>query len=277
MKMAKVSLKNVSYSYSDGIGLKNITITIRDGERIGLIGPNGSGKTTLLKLISGILLPSEGEIYLDGINLKRLNRRTIAQEIAVVPQQFNLPFAFTVKEVVELGRTPFFKMFADGNEDVAIVNRAIAALGIEPLAGRFFNELSGGERQKVVLAMALAQQPKLFLLDEPTAHLDINHQIEIFDWVKKLNSEVTGRFSSGNSGQAITVVAAIHDLNLAALYFERLILLKEGHIVADGTPHEILTSELLSEVFSITVEIAPHPQTKTPQLILPVKDEKEYV
>jgi len=275
--MAKVSLKNVSFSYSDGIGLKNITISIRDGERIGLIGPNGSGKTTLLKLISGVLLPGEGEIYLDGVNLKRLDRRTIAQEIAVVPQQFDLPFAFTVKEVVELGRTPFFKMFAGGNEDVAIANQAMTALEIEPLAGRFFNELSGGERQKVVLAMALAQQPKLFLLDEPTAHLDINHQIEILDWVKKLNAEAAGRFYSGNSGQAITVVAAIHDLNLAALYFERLILLKEGRIVADGSPHKILTSELLSEVFSITVEIAPHPQTKAPQIILPVKDEKECV
>jgi iron complex transport system ATP-binding protein len=270
--MTAISLKNVFFSYFNGIGLKDINLSIEEGEMVGLIGPNGSGKTTLLKLISGVLAPNDGEIYLDGTNLKKLNRKTIAQRVAVVPQQFNLPFAFTVREVVGLGRTPFLKMLADGEEEAKVVGQAMEAVEIEPLSGRLFNELSGGERQKVILAMALAQQPKLLLLDEPTAHLDINHQLEILELVRGLNPGSSKNRQIPGDEKPITTIAAMHDLNLASLYFERLILLKEGGIIADGTPQEVLTPKLLSEVFGIEVGIAPHPQTGTPQIVMQVKE-----
>lgn len=257
--MITIQLEHVSFSYNNGMVIKDINLSINKGELIGLIGPNGSGKTTLIKLTSGILHPSEGEILLDGSNIKNLKRKTVARRIAVVPQQFSIPFAFKVEEIVMLGRTPFLKMFSNEEEkEYRIVNQAIEAVGIKHLGKRFFNELSGGERQKVLLAMALAQQPQLLLLDEATAHLDISHQLEILQLVKDLNEE-----------QDATVIAAIHDLNLASLYFKRLILLKEGYILADGTPQEVLTSSLINDVFSTPVQVNKHPAGVPHIIVLP--------
>jgi iron complex transport system ATP-binding protein len=256
--MTDVQLKHVSFAYSDGLVIRDIDLTVRKGEVVGLIGPNGSGKTTLLKLISGVLQPTQGEINLDGLNLIHLKRKKVAQMIAMVPQQFNMPFAFYVEDVVALGRTPFLKMLSEGSKkELDIVTQAMEEAGIKSLAQRFFNELSGGERQKVILAMALAQQPKLLLLDEPTAHLDISHQIEILELARSLNKE-----------KAITIISAIHDLNLASLYFNRLVLLNEGCIIADGTPDEVLTTELLQDVFSAPVLIQQHPQANVPYIIV---------
>jgi iron complex transport system ATP-binding protein len=238
--------------------LQDIDLSIGEGELVGLIGPNGSGKTTLLKLASGVLHPTKGEIRLDGLNLRHLKRKAVAQMVAMVPQQFHMPFAFGVEDVVMLGRTPFLRMLSEGSkEELEIVNQVMEEAGIKPLAQRFFNELSGGERQKVVLAMALAQQPKLLLLDEPTAHLDISHQVEILELAKSLNEE-----------QGITVISAIHDLNLASLYFQRLVLLKEGRIVADGTPTQVLTTESIREVFSALVQVEQHPQANVPHIVI---------
>jgi len=255
--MKALQLEKVSFAYLDATVLRNINLSVEKGEMIGLLGPNGSGKSTLLKLIAGVLRPNQGEIYLDGLNLKQLKRKTIAQRVAVMPQQFSMPFAFTVKEVVALGRTPFLKMFSNGREDEEIIDYAMQLSRVKPLEQRFFNELSGGERQRAMLAMALAQQPDLLLLDEPTVHLDINHQIELLELVRSLNKE-----------QGLTIIAAMHDLNLASLYFERLILLREGSIFTEGRPVQVLTSEIIQQVFSATVQVEPHPLTHTPHIVV---------
>ena len=256
--MISLDIRQVSFSYADGLVLGDVNLSVRAGEMVGLLGPNGSGKTTLLKLASGILKPGQGDIRLDGSDLNRLSRRAVARSVAVMPQQFHMPFAFTVGEVVMLGRTPFIRTLAgETAADKDAVNTALAMAGIGDLEERRFDELSGGERQKVVLAMTLAQQPRLLLLDEPTLHLDIAHQVEILERVRSLNRE-----------QGLTVIAAMHDLNLASLYFNRLVLLKEGRVVIDGTPEQVLTEDILLEVFAASVRVERHPVTGDPHVLV---------
>ena len=256
--MVGLQIRQVDFSYLDELVLQDINLSVEAGEMVGLLGPNGSSKTTLIKLASGILKPNQGEITLDGSSLSQLNRKSIARRVAVVPQQFHIPFAFTAGEVVTLGRIPFVKAFAGGTAaDRQVVAAAMERVGISQLAQRRFDELSGGERQNVVLAMALAQQPELLLLDEPTVHLDINHQVETLELVRSLNLE-----------QKITVIAAMHDLNLASLYFDRLILLKEGRILADGTPTQVLTEDMIREAFAALVRVEAHPVTGAPHIII---------
>ena len=256
--MVSLQARQVFFSYLNGLVLHNINLSIKAGEMVGLLGPNGSGKTTLIKLASGVLKPKQGEIKLDGSSLRQLSRKSIARSVAVVPQHFNIPFAFTTAEVVMLGRTPFLKAFVEGSEvDRQFVASALELVSISELKERRFDELSGGERQKVVLAMALAQQPKLLLLDEPTLHLDITHQVEILELVRRLNVE-----------RGLTIIAAMHDLNLASLYFNRLILLKEGRVSADGTPAQVLTEDRIREVFSASVKVEPHPVTGVPHIVI---------
>ena len=256
--MIGLEINQVDFSYFDGLVLEDINLSVKAREMVGLLGPNGSGKTTLIKLASGILKPKRGEIRLDGNRLASLSRRFIASKVAVVPQQFHIPFAFTTSEVVMLGRTPFFRALADeSQDDRQAVENSLELVGIDELAKRRFDELSGGERQKVILAMALAQQPKLLLLDEPIVHLDIAHQMEMLELVRELNM-----------GQGLTVVAAMHDLNLAALYFDRLVLLKEGKVWADGTPEQVLTEAGISEVFAASVRVEVHPLTGAPHIVV---------
>jgi len=256
--MVGLEIRQVSFSYFDGLVLHNISLSIKPCEMVGLLGPNGSGKTTLIKLASGVLKPGQGEIRLDGSSISRLRRKVIARSVAVVPQQFHIPFAFTVGEVVMLGRIPFIRTFAgEAPADRDAVNSALELVDIVDLEQRHFDELSGGERQKVILAMALAQQPSLLLLDEPTVHLDIAHQVEILELVRSLNVE-----------QGITVIAAMHDLNLASLYFDRLVLLKEGRVIADGTPAQVLTEDWIKEAFLASVKVEPHPVTGVPHIVV---------
>ncbi len=256
--MISLQVSQVYFSYLDGLVLHDINLSIKAGEMVGLLGPNGSGKTTLIKLASGILKPGQGEIRLDGSSLNRLSRKSVARSLAVVPQQFHIPFAFTVSEVVMLGRIPFLKAFAEESKvDRQFAANALESVGISELKERRFNELSGGERQKVILAMALAQQPRLLLLDEPIVHLDIAHQVEILELVKGFNVE-----------QGLTVIGAMHDLNLAALYFDRLILLKEGRVWADGAPAQVLTEDIIREVFSASVRVQPHPTAGVPHIVV---------
>ncbi len=260
--MAYLSIRNASYSYNNGLVLKGIDLSVEQEEMVGLLGPNGSGKTTLLKLVSGIIKPKNGDVTFKGTALSRLNRNTIARSIAVVPQQFSNPFAFTVEEVVNLGRTPFRKAFEwESEADRKAISQAMELTDIDRFGGRRFDDLSGGERQKVILAMALAQEPELLLLDEPTVHLDISHQIEILERVKKLNAD-----------KGLTVIAAMHDLNLAAFYFGRLILLKEGEVAADGSPSEVLTESLIREVYATNVRIERDPETGVPYVHLTPRD-----
>src|SRR5579859_388485 len=180
----------VTFGYDRQPLLYDVHLQVRSGEMVGLLGPNGSGKTTLLRLISGVLRPHQGAVMLDGRDARTWGRREMARRVAVVPQEMHVPFAFTVEELVSLGRTPYSSLLGSPTkEDQRAVQSALQAADIESLAERFFNELSGGERQRVIVAMALAQRPALLLLDEPTSHLDIRYQIELLELVQRLNRE----------------------------------------------------------------------------------------
>lgn len=239
-----LEVNGVTFGYEQQPLLYDVHVRVRKGEMVGLLGPNGSGKTTLLRLVSGVLRPQLGNILLNGRDLRDWGRRGVAQRIAVVPQELHVPFAFTVEQMVNLGRTPFANLFGSrSGNDVSIIQDAMHAADIAPLAGRIFNELSGGERQRVMVAMALAQQPALLLLDEPTSHLDIKYQIDILELVQRLNRE-----------RGVTVIAAMHDLNLAARYFPRLLLFQRG-VVADAGPAEVLEPHLLKRVYGVDVQV----------------------
>jgi iron complex transport system ATP-binding protein len=239
-----VEVKGVTFGYEREPLLYDVRMRVRQGEMVGLLGPNGSGKTTLLRLVSGVLRPQQGAVMLKGRDLRDWGRRGVARRIAVVPQELQLPFAFTVEQMVSLGRTPYVNLLGSrSRQDADIVQEAMQAADISVLAKRIFNELSGGERQRVMVAMALAQQPELLLLDEPTAHLDIKYQIEMLELVQRLNRK-----------RGMTVIAAMHDLNLAARYFPRLMLFQRG-IVADAGPAEVLEPHLLKRVYGIDVQV----------------------
>src|SRR5258708_12527949 len=206
-----LAVDGVTFGYERQPLLYDVHVQVRKGEMVGLLGPNGSGKTTLLRLVSGVLHPQQGKVVLEGRDLQDWGRRSIAQRVAVVPQALHMPFAFTVEQMVSLGRTPYINLLGSRNRlDAIIVEDAMHAAGITPLAVRIFNELSGGERQLVMVAMALAQQPALLLLDEPTAHLDIKYQIKILELVHRLTPQ-----------PGMPSIAAMHDLNPAARYFPR--------------------------------------------------------
>jgi iron complex transport system ATP-binding protein len=243
-KAPLLHVEGVTFGYARQPLLYDVDVRVRSGEMIGLLGPNGSGKTTLLRLISGVLRPWHGKVLLEGGDLRHWSRRSIAQRIAVVPQELHMPFAFTVEHMVSLGRAPYMNFFGSpGQRDSESVEGAMQAATITPLADRVFNELSGGERQRVMIAMALAQDPKLLLLDEPTSHLDIKYQIETLELVQHLNRAM-----------GVTVIAALHDLNLAARYFPRLLLFQRG-IVADAGPAEVLEPGMLSRVYGVNVQV----------------------
>jgi iron complex transport system ATP-binding protein len=258
----------VDFAYGDRTVLHDADIVLHTGDLVALVGPNGSGKTTLLKLLCGILAPKAGRVIWNGSDLRTLQRRRVARQIALVPQELNIPFAFTVAEIVGLGRTPHMRPLAgESNRDRLAVMQALDLTETKELADRFFGELSGGEQQRVALAMALAQiadsvlgsvAPSVLLLDEPTVHLDINHQIEILELIHKLNRE-----------RGLTVLATMHDLNLASLFFDRLILLNEGRIVTDGTPQAVLSKERVENVFHTGVVVQPHPTlAHVPHIVL---------
>ncbi|MGH2507192.1 MAG: ABC transporter ATP-binding protein [Ktedonobacteraceae bacterium] len=239
-----IQAEGLTFGYDQQALLSDVQVRIEHSEMVGLLGPNGSGKTTLLRLLSGLLRAQRGRILLDGRELSAWGRRGIAQRVAVVPQELQVPFAFTVEQMVMLGRTPYIRLFGTRtSHDAEIVCEAMQAAEIVGLTERVFNELSGGERQRVMVAMALAQQPRLLLLDEPTSHLDIKYQIEVLELVQRLNRE-TG----------VTVLAALHDLNLAARYFPRLLLFQHG-IVADGGPAEVLEPHLLQRIYGVSVQV----------------------
>ena len=242
---ALLEVERITFGYEREPLLYEVSMQVQAGEMVGLLGPNGSGKTTLLRLLSGVLVPRQGTIYLEGRDLRQWGRRSIAQRIALVPQELHMPFAFTVDEMVSLGRTPFVYTlsWSKTQQDEEIVTDAMHITGVDTLAGRIFNELSGGERQRVMIAMALAQQPSVLLLDEPTSHLDIKYQIETLELVQRLNQE-----------QHVTIIAAMHDLNLASRYFPRLLLFQRG-VVADAGPAEVLEPGLLRRVYGVDVQV----------------------
>lgn len=240
----KVNVEGLQFSYNGKDVLKDLDLPVREGEFLGVVGPNGSGKTTLLKNIGGVLEPDGGMVYLDGREIPRISIKEIATKVAALQQETTVGFDFTVKEVVEMGRFPHldrFERHSDG--DLRAIERAIEVTDLKDFTDRYVNQLSGGEKQRVFLALALAQEPELLLLDEPTASLDINYQIKIMETVRSLQSE------------GLTVVAAIHDLNLAAQYTDRVALLCDGKVKFIGKPSEVLTKENIAEVFGVEVEV----------------------
>lgn len=221
--------------------LHGVDIDVHSGEFVGIIGPNGSGKSTLLKCIYRVLQPSAGVISLDSVPLDSLKTRESAKRIAVVSQHNPVGFDFTVLEMVLMGRSPHKKaMERDNAKDYRIVREAIETVGLAGMEERIFATLSGGERQRVILAQALAQQTPCLVLDEPTNHLDIKYQLQLMDIVK---------------GLGVTVVAAIHDLNIAAEYCDRLYALVDGEIIAEGAPEEVLTPEWIRRIYEVDSQI----------------------
>lgn len=221
--------------------LKGVSLRAEGRELVGVIGPNGSGKSTLLKCLYRVLRPSGGAVWLDGRELERIPRKQSARSMAVVAQHNDLSFEFTVQEMVLMGRSPHKRLLErDSGADLAIAAQALAQVGLENLAQRPFSSLSGGERQRVILARALAQQAPILILDEPTNHLDIKFQLQLMELLR---------------GLPCTVIAALHDLNLAAMYCERLYVMKDGQVAGEGRPEEVLTPQLIRQVYEVEARV----------------------
>ena len=236
--------------------LKGIDLTLWPGGFVGVIGPNGCGKSTLIRALSGVLPLRSGRVMLNGRPIREMSRREVAREIAVIPQDTTMMFAFTVMEVVLMGRTPHIGRFeAVRPRDLEVATWALERTDTLRLRDRPITALSGGERQRVLLARTLAQESKILLLDEPTTHLDLNHQVEIFDLLTELNS-----------GHGMSLLCASHDLNMSAEYCARLVLMQEGRVVAAGEPEEIVTTENISAVYGIEVIVKGSPATGSPQV-----------
>lgn len=253
-----LSLQEVALGYGKHEILRDVTFSVDEGEMMGIIGPNGSGKSTLLKGICRVIAPRRGRILFEGGDMSGMSRTQIARRIAVVPQAPHLPETFTAFEIVLMGRTPHLGRFRfEGYRDFDIAWRAMGITRTQPLAERTVDKLSGGQRQLLTIARAIAQEPRLVLLDEPTAHLDINYQMEILDFVRKLCQD-----------RALTALAVLHDLNLAAQYCDRLVLLGNGGIRAVGSPHQVLTEKNIAEVYGARVHISPHPLNHLPAVFI---------
>ncbi|CAD7777924.1 MAG: putative siderophore transport system ATP-binding protein YusV [Candidatus Methanoperedenaceae archaeon GB37] len=240
-----LEVKGLTCGYNKRFILKNINFKLKNHALLGIIGPNGSGKTTLLRAITKIIKPQKGKILFEGRDIWQMGFRELAQKMAFVPQApLSYEVDMTVEEFVLLGRIPYHKVFQflDTKYDKAVAKKAMALTHTLNIKDRFIPELSGGERQLVYLARALAQEPKLLLLDEPTAHLDIAHQIKILDLIKNLNNSFK-----------LTVIIVLHDLNLASQYCNELILLNNGYLYKMGTPQEILTAEIIEHVYQTKV------------------------
>ena len=236
-----IKAENINITLEKNNILKGINIEVDNKELVGIIGPNGSGKSTFLKCIYRVLKPNDGAILLDKVDIKNMTVKESSKRLAVLSQHNNYNFDFTVKDIVLMGRSPHKKfMERDNKEDYDIVNDALKKVEMLEFKDRCFQSLSGGEQQRVILARALAQQPQCLILDEPTNHLDIKYQLQLMKIVKNLNIEV---------------IAAIHDLNIAAMYCDKIYVLKDGEVIKYGNPKEVLTQKLIKEVYEVDAEV----------------------
>lgn len=252
-----ITLENVTVGYRGNPILRNISLHVQQGENIGILGPNGSGKTTLLLTLSGILAPLSGVLFLDGKRSTELRAKERAKLLASVPQCFGEQPDILAEDVVRMGRYPhisFLKGYCP--QDYDVVRKAMQSTSTSHLANRSAKELSGGEFQRVLIARALAQEAQVLLLDEATSGLDIARKVEIYNMLEKQHR------------QGLTMLSAIHDINLAALYCERLLFIKQGHIVLDGAVRDIFTEGNLSDVYETRILIVHHPITGVPQACL---------
>ncbi|MEW6080390.1 MAG: ABC transporter ATP-binding protein [Bacillota bacterium] len=258
MPKALISIMGVTCTYGSTPALEGVSFEVSRGEKLGIIGPNGSGKSTLLKAMSRVLPPHMGQVVLSERDLYTLPPREVARRLAVVGQESRVDFEFTALEVVLMGRLPHLGRFErESDRDVDKACEAMRLTATRHLARRAVTELSGGERQRVLIARALAQDPEILLLDEPTSHLDIGHQVEILDLLEGLNRE-----------KGLTLISVFHDLNLAARYCTCLLLLSRGKIHALGTPDEVMTAGSIRQVYGSEVLLTRHPVEGTPHVIL---------
>ena len=240
-----IQTDTIQVSFGSKTILHDISLAIQDKEFVGIIGPNGSGKSTFLKCLYRVLQPSGGKIFFDGTELSSLSHRDTALKMAVVAQHSTVNFDFSVLEMVLMGRSPYKGLLdRDQLDDYEIARHALAQVGLSDFESRNFNTLSGGEQQRVILARALAQRTECLVLDEPTNHLDIKYQLELMTIVKRLDA---------------TVVSAIHDLNLAAIYCDRIIALKVGHLVCSGTPQDVLSSDTIRHIYGVSAMVQTLP------------------
>jgi len=252
-----IQTRALSFAYDGRAVLHAVSLSVDRGEVVGILGPNGSGKTTLLKILSAVLA-GQGLVELNGKNIRAYKRRELGRLFAVVQQETRVNFPYTAAEIVLMGRASYHSPFAlEGQRDLEVGRASMELTDSLSLADRYFHELSGGEKQRVMLARALAQEPQILLLDEPSAFLDLRHQVQLFELLRRLNRE-----------RGLTIVAALHDLNLAALFFPRLIMLRDGKIYRDGSPKEVLTEKTIDEVYGIRVRVEQDPSGEKPQLFI---------
>jgi iron complex transport system ATP-binding protein len=248
-----LSAENVSFRYAPGAPLvvDEVSLRLTDGSLTGILGPNGSGKTTLLRLLSGTRRPTAGRVLLGDRALAALSRREVAQHIAVVPQETELAFEYSAIEIVLMGRHPHLGLFTvEGPADIEIAQQAMTSTGTAHLADRPFHQLSGGEKQRVVIAAALAQSPRLLLLDEPTASLDLGYQLEVSTLLEGLNRD-----------HGVTMAISTHDLNLAAAICRDLIMLRDGRVIATGATNDVLTPDNVRRLYDVEADVHVHGDT----------------
>ncbi len=260
-----LEVRNLTSGYGLKIVLHDISLKVNNGELLGIIGPNGSGKTTFLRSITRALKPKHGEVYFENKDIWQTSLKELARKIAVVSQNPPLNH-MTVEEYILLGRIPYYHKFQiiETKKDLEIAENAMSLTDVLKLKDRFMEELSGGERQLVILTRALVQEPKLLLLDEPTSHLDITHQVGILDLIKRLNKKL-----------GLTVIMVLHDLNLASEYSNRLVLINKGKIHKAGHPEEVLNYQTIEEVYKTVVVVKKNPISSKPYILLISREERE--
>lgn len=251
-----IEVKAVFFRYQKDWVLNNISFQVKKGEFLGIIGPNGSGKTTLLKILYRLLSPECGEVLLESRSLQKMDRIEISKKIGVVAQETHILFPFRVIEVVLMGRNPYMRhLIFETKKDLEIAKRAMELTEISSLSDRFIDELSGGERKRVFIARALTQEPEIILLDEPTANLDMHHQIDFLNLIQSLNKE-----------KGLTIIMATHDINISSEFCNRIILLQNGNIFKMGTPSEVITQENIEKVYGCKVLVDKNPFSGMPHI-----------
>jgi iron complex transport system ATP-binding protein len=252
-----ITINKLSWAFGQHKVLDDISLTIYEGGVYGIIGPNGSGKTTLLKNIARCLMPEKDSIYLSDKDLTQFSNITLAKEISYVPQSTDIEFEFSVMDMVLMGRSPYIARFqSESTSDINIAKNAMEATNTWYLKDKNINRISGGERQRAIIARALAQNTNIMLLDEPVSQLDIHHQIEILDILKRLAV-----------GKKVSVILSLHDLNMAAQFCDRLILMDKGKIFKEGLPHDIIREDIIYSVYGVKAIVIKNPVTGAPHLV----------